>query len=141
MLVASTRLGDLDIDENTVLEFADGLLGFGSARRFALVDTHDTGTYYWLQSLDDSGLAFLTVRPWAFFPDYEPELPEADRVALGLEDAADALVLCLLTVDRATSSITANLLGPLVVNAAAKVGRQVVLTDSGLSTRAPLAVP
>lgn len=141
MLVASTRLGDLDIDEDTVLEFADGLLGFSSSRRFALVDTHDTGVYFWLQSLDDSGLAFLTVVPWPFFPDYEPVLAEADREALELEDVADALVLCLLTVDRDRSSITANLLGPLVVNTARKRGRQVVLADSGLSTRAPLVVP
>ena len=140
MLVASTRLGDLDIDETTVLDFPDGLLGFGESRRFALVDTHDTGVYFWLQSLDDSGLAFLTVAPWAFFPDYEPVLPEADRLALGLEDVSDALVLCLLTVDRASTTITANLLGPLVINGATKVGRQVVLTDSGHSTRAPLAV-
>jgi flagellar assembly factor FliW len=148
--IESEKLGDLDIDEATVLTFPQGLLGFGDARRFALVDTHDSGLYFWLQSLDDPGLAFLAATPWPFFPDYEFELPDADRDALGLAEPADdadadasTMVLCLLTIDRSTDDdtphdITANLLGPIVVNSATRVGRQVVLSDHDFATRASL---
>jgi flagellar assembly factor FliW len=136
--VSSTRLGDLEIDSNTVLTFPEGLVGFGDARRFAVVDTHDSGVYYWLQSLDDPQLAFLSVTPWAFFPDYEPVLPETDRAALELTDPADAALFCLLTVDRDTEQITANLLGPLVVNTKNRTGRQIVLDHGNHPTRAPL---
>lgn len=152
MRIVSEKLGELDIDESTVLEFPQGLLGFGDARRFALIDTHDSGVYYWLQSLDDPALAFLAAIPWPFFPDYEFELPDADRDALGLVETADGeaarsgepgdegntMVLCLLTVDPESHDITANLLGPLVINAQTRVGRQVVLADSDFTTRAPL---
>jgi flagellar assembly factor FliW len=151
--IESEKLGELEVDEATVLTFPQGLLGFGDARRFALVDTHDSGLYFWLQSLDDPGLAFLTAVPWPFFPDYEFELPDADRDALGIiepsddaendRDGSDTMVLCLLTIDRdahdgEARDITANLLGPLVINTAARLGRQVVLADGGLTTRAPL---
>jgi len=150
--IESEKLGELDIDESTVLEFPQGLLGFSDARRFALIDTHDSGVYYWLQSLDDPALAFLAAIPWPFFPDYEFELPDADRDALGLVETADGeaarsgepgdegntMVLCLLTVDPESHDITANLLGPLVINAQTRVGRQVVLADSDFTTRAPL---
>jgi flagellar assembly factor FliW len=147
--IESDKLGDLDIDEATVLTFPQGLLGFGDARRFALVDTHDSGLYFWLQSLDDPGLAFLAATPWPFFPDYEFELPDADRDALGLtEPTGDAepdtstMVLCLLTIDRSDDStphdITANLLGPIVINSATRIGRQVVLSDHDFATRASL---
>jgi flagellar assembly factor FliW len=148
VLVESEKLGEIEVDETKVLTFPHGLLGFDHMRRFALVDTHDSGLYYWLQSLDDPGLAFLTAVPWPFFPDYEFELPDADRDALGLVEPADSsagdaptMVLCLLTIDHGADDqrdITANLLGPLVINSATRVGRQVVLVDGDFTTRAPL---
>ncbi|HEX7095264.1 MAG TPA: flagellar assembly protein FliW, partial [Acidimicrobiales bacterium] len=148
MRIESEKLGELEIDESTVLEFPQGLLGFGDARRFALIDTHDTGVYFWLQSLDDPALAFLAAIPWPFFPDYEFDLPDADRDALGLQEPDDPaevgdgnpMVLCLLTVDPSATQITANLLGPLVINTQTRIGRQVVLADYDFTTRAPLAV-
>jgi flagellar assembly factor FliW len=148
--VESEKLGEIEVDETKVLTFPHGLLGFDDMRRFALVETHDSGFYFWLQSLDDPGLAFLTAVPWPFFPGYEFELPDADRDALGLvepDDGADddnpTMVLCLLTVDSAAADdpsheITANLLGPLVINTASRMGRQVVLVDGDFTTRAPL---
>lgn len=139
MLVASDRFGELEIEEDRVLQFDDGLLGFPEAKRFAMLDTHDTGVYFWLQSLDDPGLAFLSVVPWSFFPDYEPHLPEGEQASLGLRSASEAIVLCLLTVQRDQEAITANLLGPLVVNGTTRKGRQVVLAESGYPVRAPLA--
>ena len=141
MRIESDKLGQLEVDETTVLTFPQGLLGFDDARRFALIDAHDAGVYFWLQSIDDPKLAFLTAVPWPFFADYEFELPDADRDALGLtddSDTSDTMVLCLLTVDRAVGDITANLLGPLVINSASRVGRQVVLSDPELTTRARL---
>lgn len=137
MLIESAQLGAVEIDESKVLHFPDGLLGFPDVTRFALVDAGDDGTYFWLQSLDDPQLAFLAAVPWAFFPDYEPELATPDQEALALADAHDAMVLCLLTITEA--AVTANLLGPLVVNAVTRHGRQIVLGDSEYSTRAPLA--
>ena len=67
MRIESDKLGQLEVDESTVLTFPQGLLGFDEARRFALVDTHDSGVYFWLQSIDDPALAFLTAVPWPFF--------------------------------------------------------------------------
>ena len=137
MLIESEQLGAVEIDESKVLSFPDGLLGFPDVTRFALVDAGDDGTYFWLQSLDDPQLAFLAAVPWAFFPDYAPELSESDQATLSLGDAHDAIVLCLLTIRD--DAVTANLLGPLVVNAVTRHGRQIVLGDSDYPTRAPLA--
>jgi flagellar assembly factor FliW len=139
VLVASERFGELEVDESSVLDFPDGLLGFSHAHRFAMIATGDDEVYYWLQSLDDPSLAFLSVIPWAFFPDYEPELADEDVAALALESAADAVVLCLLSVHRdEPSQVTCNLMGPLVVNATTRVGRQIVLNDPSMPVRAPL---
>jgi flagellar assembly factor FliW len=139
MLVASERFGEMTVAEDRVVRFVDGLLGFADHKRFALIDSGDGGTYFWLQSLEDPALAFLGVVPWAFFPDYQIDLPPVEENSLGLGSEADVLVLCLLTVVRDQNLITANLLGPLVINTVQRVGRQIVLTDSGYPVRAPLA--
>ncbi|MGY6499354.1 MAG: flagellar assembly protein FliW [Acidimicrobiales bacterium] len=137
MLIDSDRLGSVDVDDSKVITFDDGLLGFPDARRFALIDASDDATYFWLQAIDDPQLAFLAVVPWAFYPDYEPEVPDPDQERLAIDDPSQALVFCLLTI--ADEMITANLLGPLVVNAATRSGRQIVLANSEYSARVPLA--
>jgi flagellar assembly factor FliW len=141
MRVATARFGEIEVDDERVILCPEGLPGFPDARRFVLVDVRETGVFYWLQSLDDPALAFLAVVPWPFFPDYEPELPDADRDALGLSSADDALVLCLLTVHRDDEVITANLMAPVVVNRHTRRARQVVLADAGWPLQAPLPAP
>jgi flagellar assembly factor FliW len=139
MRVATDRFGEIDVPEDRILHFGDGLPGFAHARNFTMVEVEGAKDFFWLQSLDDSSLAFLAAVPWPFFPDYEPEVPEADQEALGLEQAEDAMVLCLLTVHREQETVTANLLGPVIVNQRTRLGRQVVLADSNWPVRAPLA--
>lgn len=140
MQVQTERFGVVEVERDRVVTFDEGLPGFPEARRFTLIEVPESGaTFFWIQSVDDPGLAFLSVVPWPYFPDYTPELPELDQDLLGLEAAEDALVLCLLTVDREHERVTANLLGPVIVNQRNRAGRQVVLAEQDLPTQAPLA--
>jgi len=138
MRFATDRFGDIDVPDERMLSFPDGLPGFPNARRFTMVEVPESDAFFWLQSLDDPSLAFLAAVPWPFFPNYEPELSEPDQEALELTAAGDALVLCLLTVHREERNVTANLLGPVIVNERTRVGRQVVLAESSWPVRAPL---
>lgn len=136
MQIQSDRLGTIDVDPTSVLEFTDGLLGFEDHKRFVLVSTDDTGAYCWMQSLDNSALAFLAVVPGFFFEDYVPNIPDADVVALGLDESTPTQALCLVTLSDA--GITANLLGPIIINLATRQARQAVLTDGHWTTREKL---
>jgi len=136
MLLESDRLGAIEVDEASLVEVDGGLLGFESIHRFALIQADDEGAYSWLQAVEDPGLAFLAVVPGFFFPDYSPDVPDDDVEALDLRDPADAQVLCLVTI--AGDDVTANLMGPVVVNVANRTARQVVLLDQGWTTREPL---
>lgn len=136
MLIDSSRLGALEIDDDSVIEFPEGLLGFEDRRRFALVPADQLGAYSWLHSVEDPDLAFLVVAPHFFFDDYAPDLDDSDASALDLTDDRDAQALCLVSITD--DAITANLLGPLVLNVRTQVGRQVVLAEQGFSARTPL---
>lgn len=143
--VESDRFGPLDVDEERFLSFPEGLPGFPGSHRFVLLDAaaldenDDEPTVFWLQSAEDPALAFLCAVPWPFFPEYAPSIPDGDQASLQLQAADDALVLCLLTVHRAEHRMSANLLGPIVVNRHTRVGRQVVLADADWPLQAPLA--
>ena len=71
-------------------------------------------------------------------PEYEFEVGDADSLPLELCDPGDALVLVILTVRNDPASVTANLLGPLVVNVRTGRGRQLVLAESGYSAQHPI---
>lgn len=139
MALETTRFGAIDIDPDTVISFPDGLPGFPDVRGITLIEVSDDQAFFWLQDVDRGDLAFLAVVPWEYFPDYELTLTNEDESALAVEDPADLLVLTLVTVDRDIPLVTANLLGPIVVNQAKRVARQTVLLGDH-STRTPLGV-
>ncbi|HEY0507397.1 MAG TPA: flagellar assembly protein FliW [Blastococcus sp.] len=121
------------------LALAEPLPGFPGHRDYVLVPAEDGGRLFWLQSMAADGPRFLAGCVRFFFPEYAPSLPGAVRAELGLDDATQARLYCLLTVpDGDVSSATANLRAPLVVHPATHRARQVVLTDAGLPIRQPL---
>lgn len=143
MQIATSRFGVLDALDEHLVEIEGGLLGFPDATRYVRVPVVDSEGWLWLQAADDPELAFLAISAFRFFPDYDVDIPDADAEAIGLTDATDAEVLALVTVNRSTAGtvegITANLLGPVVINTRTGTARQVVLAESAYSTREPVA--
>lgn len=139
MALETTRFGALEIDLDSVISFPDGLPGFPEVRGVTLIKVSDDQPFYWLQDIDRGDLAFLAVIPWEYFPEYELALSDEDESALKVEDPGDLLVLTLVTVDRDVPLVTANLLGPIVINQANRLARQTVLLGDH-STRTPLGV-
>lgn len=147
MQVTTTRFGTVEVPDDGLLTFADGLPGFGGHRTMALLGAGDLpGTtvadahqnLFWLQDVDDPDLAFLTIVPWAAYPDYDIEIDPAD---VEHADADDVCVLNVVTVrrDRGAMQMTANLMAPIVIDTARRTGRQLILDDPNLPIQAPLA--
>ena len=122
------------------LVFSQGLPGFPGPRRFALMRWGAAdGPYSLLVDLDDPDVRFLVMPPVVFFPDYVVDLDDAVAAKVHLDDAADCLLLVIVTLGNRPEEATANLLGPVVVNMRTREGVQAVLSDSGHGTRVPLA--
>jgi flagellar assembly factor FliW len=122
-----------------VLALAEPLPGFPGHRDYVLVPADGGGLLFWLQSVAPDGPRFLAVSAASFFPDYAPTLPGAACVELGLIEAADAILYCLVTVpDGDVTAATANLRAPLAVNPESSRARQIVLTDGLHPIRRPL---
>jgi flagellar assembly factor FliW len=123
------------------IDFPAGLPGFPHAHSFQLAPMADANTpFLLLTAFDDPGARFIVVSPWAFYSDYEFQLDDDEAERLGLRDAQDALVLCMVTLRDAPHRATVNLLGPIVINRKTLEAAQVVTPAIGYGVRAPLAV-
>jgi flagellar assembly factor FliW len=107
-----------------------GLIGFPEYRRAELLYSSDHLPFLWMRLHGPDVLHFVVVEPNGLIPGYEPEMFDEDASQLDLRDAADALVLNIVTIRRKQPlEATVNLIGPLVVNRRTRVGRQRVIAN------------
>ncbi len=138
MRIQTTRFGDIAITQDDVLEFAEGLLGFGHLRSFVLLDDPNDDIFAWLQSCENPEIAFPVLEPELFSPNYSIELSKPDLEALGLSSISDGRRFTIITIPADPTQMTANLKAPIVVNAKKRVARQCVLQDAALQIREPI---
>lgn len=133
--VDSARFGRLEVPADAVIEFPDGLIGVGG-RRFALLTREESGSFKWLQETEREDLALPVTDPFAFFPDYEVVLADAEAERIGITDPAAADVLVVVRAAADPSELSANLLAPILVSRG--VGHQVMNEAPEAPLRAPL---
>jgi flagellar assembly factor FliW len=125
------RFGQVTVPLSRVVEFASPILGFEGLKQFAILDHDEDSPFKWLQSVEDSDLAFVITNPTIFGIAYEFVIPEDAVSLLGIAKAEDTLVFTLVTIpDNDPVKMTANLLGPLVVNQYTRKAMQVILNDT-----------
>lgn len=133
--VHGTRFGDLEIDDDELVEFPGGLVGLPGTRWALLRRDGPDAAFAWLQSLEDAEVALPVTRPGTFFSDYDVELEDEDvDPALGDPDAVDVWVV--VRAAERLEDFTANLRAPLLL--AGGRGWQVLNRADGAELRAPL---
>lgn len=122
------------------LTFPTGLVGLPELRRFELTLPSREGPLGWLQSLEEPAIGFAVADPFWFKPGYEVHLSEAEVQRLGL-GGDPPLVLVIVRIPEDPAAMTANLVGPLLINPATGAGCQVVLEDTSYNLRESLLSP
>ncbi len=136
MEIQSTRFGVLNVEDERIITINRGLLGFPDYTRYALIQTGEENYFFWLQSVDEPGLAFVVTDPSIFFKDYEVPIREETQAEIQLTDLAFSQIFVIC--NKVDDWLTGNLLGPIVVNAENRNAVQVVLTEKKWTTRQPL---
>lgn len=122
--------------DGEVFTFAKGIPGFEQDTKYVFYK-HDEN-FYLLQSVENEELAFIVANPFAFFMDYEFELPLQDREELMISDYSEVSVCTIVTWGDDLANVTANLMAPIILNVKKCLGKQVVLVNSGYTTKHPL---
>jgi flagellar assembly factor FliW len=137
MQIESSRFGALEVRDDTVLTFPDGLIGL-PGQRYVLIAQSDRTPFYWLHSADHPDVAVPVTMPWLFFADYEVRVSDEDAAGLSVDDPGSVEIFCVVRAAAAIEEFTINLAGPVVVNAERRIGRQIINAAGGYAVRQPL---
>lgn len=135
MTLESRRFGQVQVHEEAVIRFPDGLPGFEELRRFLLLTVPDLEPVQFLVSIDDAEISFSLLPAPLCAPGYAPDFRAGDLEPLGAADGAAVTAYAILTFHHEGERVTANLRAPVLINPATRVGRQVTLSDSTHSLR------
>lgn len=134
MEVKTKANGIVNVDEKQLVTFPEGLLGFEKYTKFALIDS-EYEPFIWLQSTEESNLAFLMIDPFLICSDYEADIDDSALRNICVDSAEDIIIMTLVTIPKDGSAITANFLGPVVINKKNRKCLQVILNDSRWTTK------
>ena len=134
--INTRRFGELEIEEQDVVRFADGIPAFEDEHEFVVLPYEEGTPYMFLQSMMTPELAFLMTDPFVFFPDYSFELDDENMEKLAINSMDDVLVCTLISVPRSgVADMTTNLLAPVVINRHTMQARQIVLEKTQYTTK------
>ncbi len=137
MEVRTRHWGVVEVDDNRVIHFPQGLPGFPASRDFALVG-EPGAVFLWLQSVDEPHVALPVADPFPLFAGYEVPLDEEDVEVLSVSSPQEVAVLVVVTVRSDPLQATANLAAPILVNTTRRLARQKVLAQPAYPVRHPL---
>jgi flagellar assembly factor FliW len=136
MKIWTRNFGELEISEDRIIYFPQGIIAFDRVKKFVLVEDKDKDLpFCWLQAVEEPDLAFVLINPFYFKKDYEFDLPEETVKELEIEKEEDVLVFALVVIPDDVSKMSANLLAPLIINHRKKKGKQVILDDNRYKTK------
>jgi flagellar assembly factor FliW len=132
--VATKAYGLIEVDPRQKITFPQGLFGFESFREYMLLDA-ERQPFYWLQSVDVEGIAFILINPFLFRPDYEVNINNEELAEINILSPEKALIFSIVTIPPDGGPMTANLQGPLIINRDTRAGKQAILTDPRWKTK------
>jgi flagellar assembly factor FliW len=139
--IQSKYFGEVTISEDELINIPTGLPAFEDLKTFVLLPFDEGTPFYVLQSVQTPEVAFITVSPFQYMPDYQVELSESTITQLEIKQEADVAVYVLLTVQNPFEQTTANLQAPVIINTVSKIGKQVFTNDSIYHTKHALFEP
>lgn len=140
MNVTTKNFGEINIEDDKIIRFPAGIIGFPDLTDFALI--HDVekgvGGIEWLQSMQEPAFAMPVMDPLTVCEDYNPEIDDEILKPLGELNPDEILVVVTVTVPSDLTKMTVNLRGPIIINAATRKAAQVIIEDNTYAVKYPI---
>lgn len=129
MLVKTRYFGEVELDDEKILTFEEGIIGFEHLRKFTLIyndENESSAAITWLQSVEEPMVALPVISPFSVMADYNPVVEDDVLLPLGTLTEENTAIFLTLTVPSDITRMTTNLKAPIVINAETKKGCQVI---------------
>ena len=140
MSLQTKVFGEVTIEEEKIITFPGGIIGFPDLTQFTLLHDEDDGiaTIHWLQSLQEPGFAMPVMDPLFVKEDYNPEIEDELLKVLGEWKQDELLVLVTVSVPPELEKMTVNLKGPIIINGANRKACQVIVEGDVYKVKFPI---
>ncbi len=141
MHINSRVFGEVDIDDDKIICFDDGIIGFEEYHKYALIydeekRRNNKGCIMWLQCMEEAELAFPVADPLHIYPGYNPVVEDEWLAPIGeFADVDDILLLSILTVPSDITKVTANLKAPVIINTITRKACQTIVNNEEYEIR------
>ena len=124
--------------KDAIIHFDEGLIGFSEYKDFVLMENDGLAPFRLLQSIEAPQVGFLVLEASNLLSNYYDVVPAREWESIGADRETRPLAFVIVVVGSSPETSTGNFQAPLLVNYDSMVGKQIILTDSGLSVRQPL---
>lgn len=141
MRVDTKIFGEIEIADDKLITFENGIIGFPDLKRFALIHDGDKGDdagIRFLQSIEEPGFAMPVMDPLAVKPDYDPEVNDELLAGVGKISPDNMLVLVTVSVPGDLTKMSVNLQGPFVINVEEHKACQVIVENGDYPVKFPV---
>lgn len=140
MIINTKVFGTVEIEDDKIIHFPAGIIGFPELTDFALLHDEEkgVGAIHWLQSVQEPGFAMPVMNPLVVMPGYNPEVDDELLKNIGNLAEEDLLVLVTVTVPSNLTKMTVNLKGPIIINAAEKKACQIIVEGEDYKVKYPI---
>ncbi len=141
MFINTKIFGEVEITEDKIINFPDGIIGFPELKRFTLLHDEEQGVsagIRWLQSLEEPAFAMPVMDPLVVKADYNPEVIDELLSGIGEITADNLLVLVTVRVPSDLTQMSVNLQGPIVINVDERKACQIILGADAYPVRFPI---
>ncbi len=134
MIVNTTRFGQIEVSQEHVILFPQGLIGFETCRHWVILPDASNPDVAWLQSVSQGQVALPIMSPRKLEIDYKVNVSRRQLTPISMH--ASDRVFIMTIISKTGRTLTTNLRSPLVINMTRRLACQVVTDDAQ-----PLALP
>lgn len=138
----STRIfGEIEIADEKIITFDNGIIGFPDMKRFTLLHDEEKGTgvgIRFLQSIDEPGFAMPVLDPLIVKADYDPEVDDELLLSAGNLNEENILVLVTVSIPSDLTKMSVNLQGPIVINVEEHKACQIIVDGNLYPVKFPI---
>ena len=125
MKIVNKQFGEIEFEQDSIINFTEGILGFEDQKRFLLISEKE-GFFFWLTSVDE---------PELIFPLFSINLLKEN-----FNDSGDLEPFGIVKLDKDPENVSINLRAPVFINHENKTGYQKIMDDENYPVDYPLFV-
>ena len=141
MRIETKIFGTVEITDDKIITFENGIIGFPELKHFTLLHDDEAGTdagIRFLQSMEEPGFAMPVMDPLIVKQDYDPVVEDELLAGIGELNENNLLVMVTVTVPSDLTKMSVNLQGPIIINVEKRLAVQLIVENKDYPVKYPI---